>query len=253
MGLVESAAEFFPEARWQRCMVHFYRNVFSHVPAGKLREVALMLKAIHAQKDLPAAQRKATEVVARLRDMRLGKAAELAEAAVSETLAYYAFPEEHWRRIRTNNPLERIMRLTRAGHRPKVRKILDTTRLRLSLQEHWLQEEANASIALSVGPVVERIRVLDLADSLLRVLWRAPTWTSCGCMLIAALHLGSAAACVNSTTVFAAHYCLLRVRSSVMKLMGNLLPAPAGTFSPIAWATSAANELQFFPPLAKRL
>jgi len=49
LGLVESAAEYFPDARWQRCMVHFYRNVFSHVPAGKLREVALMLKAIHAQ------------------------------------------------------------------------------------------------------------------------------------------------------------------------------------------------------------
>lgn len=42
--------------------------------------------------------------------MRLGKAAGLVEAAVHETLAYYAFPEEHWRRIRTNNPLERIMR-----------------------------------------------------------------------------------------------------------------------------------------------
>ena len=91
-------------------MVHFYRNVFSHVPAGKLREVALMLKAIHAQEDLPAAQGKAAEVVARLKDMRLSKAAELVETAVSETLAYYAFPEEHWRRIRTNNPLERIMR-----------------------------------------------------------------------------------------------------------------------------------------------
>ena len=98
------------EARWQRCMVHFYRNVFSHVPAGKLREVALMLKAIHAQEDLAAAQRKAAEVIARLHNMRLGKAAELVETAVPETLAYYAFPEEHWRRIRTNNPLERIMR-----------------------------------------------------------------------------------------------------------------------------------------------
>ena len=103
-------AEFFPEARWQRCMVHFCRNVFSHVPAGKLREVALMLKAIHAKKDLQAAQRKAADVVARLRNMRLGRAAELVETAVPETLAYYAFPEEHWRRIRTNNPLERIMR-----------------------------------------------------------------------------------------------------------------------------------------------
>ena len=38
------------------------------------------------------------------------QAAELVEAAVEETLAYYAFPEEHWRRIRTNNPLERILR-----------------------------------------------------------------------------------------------------------------------------------------------
>jgi len=110
MGLVESAAEFFPEARWQRCMVHFYRNVFSHVPAGKLREVALMLKAIHAQENLDAARRKAAEVVARLREIRLGKAAELMETAVGETLVYYAFPDEHWRRIRTNNPLERIMR-----------------------------------------------------------------------------------------------------------------------------------------------
>jgi putative transposase len=76
-------------------MVHFYRNVFSHVPAGKLREVALMLKAIHAQEDLQAAQRKATEVIARLRNMRLRKAAELVETAGPETLAYYAFPEEH--------------------------------------------------------------------------------------------------------------------------------------------------------------
>jgi transposase-like protein len=42
--------------------------------------------------------------------MRLGKAAELVETAVPETLAYYGFPEEHWRRIRANNPLERIMR-----------------------------------------------------------------------------------------------------------------------------------------------
>ena len=41
---------------------------------------------------------------------RLSRAAELVETAVEETLTYYAFPEEHWRRIRTNNPLERILR-----------------------------------------------------------------------------------------------------------------------------------------------
>jgi putative transposase len=58
----------------------------SLVPAGKLREVALMLKAIHAQESLDAARRKAAEVVARLREMRLGKAAELVQTAVDETL-----------------------------------------------------------------------------------------------------------------------------------------------------------------------
>ena len=45
-----------------------------------------------------------------MRGLRLSRAAELVEAAVEETLSYYAFPEEHWRRIRTNNPLERILR-----------------------------------------------------------------------------------------------------------------------------------------------
>jgi transposase-like protein len=58
-GLMESAAEYLPDARWQRCMVHFYRNVFSHVPATKVREVSHMLKAIHAQESRDAADRKA--------------------------------------------------------------------------------------------------------------------------------------------------------------------------------------------------
>jgi putative transposase len=110
MGLAESAAEFFPDAGWQRCMVHFYRNVFSHVPRQKMREVAAALKAIHASEDVQAAKEKARHVVAKLRDQRLTRAAELVETSVDETFAYYKFPEEHWRRIRTNNPLERIMR-----------------------------------------------------------------------------------------------------------------------------------------------
>ena len=53
---------------------------------------------------------KAIRVIEKLPALRLTKAAELAEAAVEETLAYYAFPEEHSRRIRTNNPLERLLR-----------------------------------------------------------------------------------------------------------------------------------------------
>ena len=109
-GLVESVAEFLPDARWQRCVVHFYRNVFSHVPATKVREVSHMLKAIHAQETRATAEAKASAVVDELRRQRMGHAAELVDAHVAETLTYYAFPDCHWIRIRTNNPLERIMR-----------------------------------------------------------------------------------------------------------------------------------------------
>ena len=110
MGLVESASDHFSEARWQRCTVHFYRNVFSHVPRGKVRTVARMLKAIHASEDLAAARDKAQAVITKLREMRLATAAAMVEKHVDETLVYYHFPSQHWRRIRTNNPLERIIR-----------------------------------------------------------------------------------------------------------------------------------------------
>src|SRR5262249_51146708 len=53
---------------------------------------------------------KANRVIEKLRGLRLSRAAELVETAVEEKLTYYAFPEEHWRRIRTNNPFERILR-----------------------------------------------------------------------------------------------------------------------------------------------
>ncbi len=110
LGLIESVAEHVPDARWQRCVVPWYRNVFGHVPSDKVREVATMLKAIHAQEDRAAAEAKAADVAAKLRAARLRKAAELVEQSAGETLSYYAFPEPHWRRVRTNNPLERIIR-----------------------------------------------------------------------------------------------------------------------------------------------
>ena len=110
LGLVEALAEFYPEADWQRCVVHFYRNVFTTVPKAKVKEVAAMLKAIHAQEDREAALAKAEAVVQKLTEQRLQKAAELVKAGVAETLCYMAFPREHWTRLRTNNMLERIMR-----------------------------------------------------------------------------------------------------------------------------------------------
>jgi putative transposase len=97
-------------------VVHWYRNIFSHVPSTKVWEIAARLKAIHASEDLAATREKAIRVIKKLRGLRLSRAAELVEAAVEETLTYYAFPEEHWRRIRTNNPLERILRESPTAH-----------------------------------------------------------------------------------------------------------------------------------------
>ena len=110
LGLVESVSDFYPEARWQRCVVHFYRNVFSHVPSTQVREVAHMLKAIHAQESRAAATRKAAEVIASLKAQKLTKAAQLVEAHIAETFSFYAFPDQHWIKLKTNNPLERLMR-----------------------------------------------------------------------------------------------------------------------------------------------
>ena len=110
LGLVENLAEFYPEASWQRCVVHFYRNVWTAVPTGKVKEVAAMLKAVHAQEDAQAAREKAAQVVEKLKAMKLARAAEIVAAGVEETLSYYAMPSEHWRSIKTNNPLERLMR-----------------------------------------------------------------------------------------------------------------------------------------------
>lgn len=109
-GLVETLGDFFAEARWQRCMVHFNRNVFSCVPNDKVKAVAGMLKAIHAQEDRAAALSKATAVIERLESMRLGKAVGVVREGIAETLSYTYFPREHWLRIRTNNMLERMMK-----------------------------------------------------------------------------------------------------------------------------------------------
>ena len=110
LGMVEAIGQVFPQANYQRCIVHFYRNVFSVVPKQKVNETAKMLKAIHAQEDKTAAREKAKQVAEKLRGMKLSKAATKVEEFIEETLTYMNFPEQHWTRIRTNNTLERLNR-----------------------------------------------------------------------------------------------------------------------------------------------
>lgn len=113
MGVVESIADIFPDALWQRCMVHYYRNVFSIVPRGMVREVAAMLKAIHAQEDVQSAKNKAREISEKLKGMKLPKASKMIDDSIEETFTYMKFPREHHTRIRTNNPIERLLKEVR--------------------------------------------------------------------------------------------------------------------------------------------
>jgi transposase-like protein len=175
LGLVEALGEFYPESAWQRCVVHWYRNVMTAVPSGKVKEVMAMLKAVHAQEDREAAEAKAAQVVEKLESMRLGKAAAVVREGVAETLAYMAFPREHWRSLRTNNPLERLNREVRrrtrvvgafpdgqsalmlvaarlrhvAGTRWGLRRYMDMSRLREmdKAMELMTMQEATAAVA----------------------------------------------------------------------------------------------------------
>lgn len=110
LGMCNAVAEVFPESKYQRCTVHFYRNVFSVTPRKHTREVSMMLKAIHAQENKEAARKKARDIVEKLRSMRLNEAAKKVEDGIEETLTYMDFPSQHWLKIRTNNVIERINR-----------------------------------------------------------------------------------------------------------------------------------------------
>ena len=100
LGMLEAVGEVFPEAKYQRCTVHFYSNVFSVTPRSKVKLVAKMLGAIHAQENKKAAREKAKAVVEQLRFMKLKEAAKKVEDGIEETLTYCDFPSEHWTRIR---------------------------------------------------------------------------------------------------------------------------------------------------------
>lgn len=118
LSMLEAVGEVSPDAKYQRCTVHFYRNVFSVTPRSKVKLVAKMLKAIHTQESKTAAREKAKTVTQELRAMKLPEAAKKVEDGIEETLTYADFPSEHWTRIRTNNVIERLNREIR--HRTRV-------------------------------------------------------------------------------------------------------------------------------------
>lgn len=143
-AMTGAIAEVFPGAAYQRCTVHFYRNVLSKVPKSKRSRVAAMLKAIHAQESLDASMEKAAAVAASLDEMRLAAAAKCVREGAAETLTYTRFPMRHWRRIRTNNAIERLNREIRRRTRVvgtfpdgKSALMLVTARLKYVADSEW--------------------------------------------------------------------------------------------------------------------
>jgi transposase-like protein len=94
-------------AQWQRCAVHFVRDMLGHVPRTNQPLVRGALKQVFAAPDRASAGETLAAVVAQL-EPAAGKVARLLEAAEEELLAYMRFPREHWPKIRSTNPLERV-------------------------------------------------------------------------------------------------------------------------------------------------
>jgi len=143
-GMVGALAEVFPDAKYQRCTVHFYRNVLAKVPKSKRSQVAAMLKAIHAQESREASDEKAMAVAERLEAMKLAEAAKVLRCGIAETLTYTVFPMEHWKKIRTNNAIERLNREIRRRTRVvgtfpdgKSALMLVTARLKYVADSEW--------------------------------------------------------------------------------------------------------------------
>lgn len=143
-GMAGSIAEAFPEAAHRRRTVHFHRNVPARVPKPGRAAVAAMPRAVHAMESREAAEARALAVADELGRMRLGEAARVVREGFPEILAYTAFPREHWRRIRTNNAIERLNREIRrrtrvVGTFPDGRSalMLVTARLKYVAESEW--------------------------------------------------------------------------------------------------------------------
>ena len=143
-GTVGSIAEVFPGAAHQRRAAHLYRNVLARAPESRRPRVAAMLRAIRAMGSREASEAKAPEVAAELDGMKLREAARVVGDGCAETLTYARLPRERWRRIRTDNAIERLSREIRGRARvvgtfPDGRSalMLVTARLKYVAESEW--------------------------------------------------------------------------------------------------------------------
>jgi len=108
-GLKAAIAVVFQGASWQRCKVHFFRNILAHVPQARKLDVAAGLRNVFTQVSNEAAQRAATEFRERF-GTTLVKAVAIFDSGLVDALAFLRFPLDHHRKIATTNPIEHLNR-----------------------------------------------------------------------------------------------------------------------------------------------
>jgi transposase-like protein len=94
-------------ASWQRCRVHFMRNALTLVPKAAQQMVGATIRTVFAQPDAASAHQQWRRVSEGF-SSRFPRLSELMEEAEEDVLSYAAFPQEHWQKIWSNNPLERV-------------------------------------------------------------------------------------------------------------------------------------------------
>jgi putative transposase len=106
-GLTAAIAAVLLGAAWQRCRVHFLRNVLAQVPNGSAEMVAAAIRTIFAQ---PRADmvREQLDVIAGMLGRQLPKVEAMLRQATVDILAFADFPTTHWKKIWSTNPLERL-------------------------------------------------------------------------------------------------------------------------------------------------
>ena len=109
-GLVSTVNSMLPNAKYQRCMVHFMRNVLSKTPPSHREWASAALKAIFAQENRESAMAKAGTVAGEMEERKLKAAANCLREGVGETTTYLLpeFPANHGIKLRTNNMIERL-------------------------------------------------------------------------------------------------------------------------------------------------
>jgi len=146
-------------APWQRCTVHFLRDCLGHARKDQHGLLAALIRPVFSAESGEQARERLSEAVAQL-ERPLPKVARMLEQADEDVLAFYAFPAEHWRKLRSTNPLERFNR--EIGRRTDVVGIFPddaslirlTSMLAIEANDEWLVGRAYMS-KQSIGPLLE--------------------------------------------------------------------------------------------------